>query len=35
MGRIAPERKLELLSNANELLGQSLEEIHRLKMGAL
>jgi hypothetical protein len=35
MGRIAPERKLELLSNANELLGQSLEEIHSLKMGAL
>ena len=35
MGRIAPERKLELLGNANDLLGQSLDEIQRLKVGSL
>jgi hypothetical protein len=35
MGRIAPERKLELLGNANDLLGQSLDEIQRLKVGNL
>lgn len=35
MGRIAPERKLELLGNANDLLGQSLDEIQRLKLGSL
>jgi hypothetical protein len=35
MGRIAAERKLELLGNANDLLAQSLEEIERLKVGSL
>ncbi len=35
MGRIAAERKLELLGNANDLLAQSLEEIERLRVGSL
>jgi hypothetical protein len=35
MGRIAAERKLELLGSANDLLAQSLEEIERLKVGSL
>ena len=32
MGRIAPARKLELLGNANDLLGQSLADIERIKV---
>jgi hypothetical protein len=35
MGRIAAERKLELLGSANDLLAQSLGEIERLKVGSL
>lgn len=35
MGRISPERKLELLGNANDLLGQSFDEIKRIKLGTL
>ena len=34
MGRIAPARKLELLGNANDLLGQSLADIERIKVRA-
>ena len=34
MGRIAPARKLELLGNANDLLGQSLTDIERIKVRA-
>lgn len=35
MGRIDAKRKLELLENANSLLGESLDEIQKLRVGAL
>mgnify|MGYP006279372163 CR=1 FL=1 len=35
MGSISPERKLELLGKANDLLGQSLDEIEQLKVRSL